>query len=78
MTTSELEAEIIDALRFGASPVHGIAERVHCDGEEVLDVLLDLEQRSVVRRHPDPSPKLPAIRTWWELTALGYQDVATG
>jgi hypothetical protein len=72
VTTTELEAEILDALRFGASPVDGIAERARCDAEEALDVLLDLERRRLVRRHPDPG-RLPATRTWWELTGEGHR-----
>ncbi len=73
MTATELEAEIIDALRFGASPLDGIAECVCCDAEEVLDVLLELEQRDLVRRHPLRGTPVPAGRRWWELTTDGYK-----
>ena len=76
MTATELEAEIVDALRFGASPLDGIAECVRCDAEEVLEVLLDLEQRDLVRRHPVRGQPVPAGRRWWELTVDG--DKADG
>jgi hypothetical protein len=65
-----LESEVLDALRFGASPVTAIAECAGCDPDEVLDVLLDLERQSLVGRHPAP-PGTPALRTWWELTIRG-------
>jgi hypothetical protein len=71
VTTAELEAEIIDALRFGASPVTGIAERVHGEPEEVLEVLLELEGQDLVRRRPATNGRLAAHQTWWELTARG-------
>jgi hypothetical protein len=71
VTTAELEAEIIDALSFGASPVTGIAERVRGEPEEVLEVLLEMERRRVVRRHPASAAREPAVRRWWELTAEG-------
>ena len=78
MTISEVEAEIIDALRSGASPVEAIAECARCECEEVLDVLLDLERQAIVRRRTSGSAPVPATRTWWELTPAGYGDVATG
>jgi hypothetical protein len=71
VTTAELELEIIDALRFGASPIVGITERVRCDSEEVLDILLHLESRDLVRRRKATSGTPPAHHTWWELTAKG-------
>ena len=64
----ELEAEVVDALRTGPSPVHGIAERVPADGAEVLDLLLDLEHRGIVRRRDTRG--VPALGTWWELTSV--------
>ena len=78
MTASELEAEVIDALRFGASPLDGIAECVRCDNEEVLDVLLELEARDLVRRHPVRGGPVPAGRRWWELTTDGYKVDGAG
>jgi len=71
VVAKELEAEVLDALRFGASPIGAIAERTRCDADEVLDVLLDLEQQSLVRRHVAP-PSTPALRSWWELTIRGH------
>ena len=71
MASKELEAEVLEALRFGASPVGAISERARVDPDEVLDVLLDLEQQSLVRRHPAP-PSTPALRSWWELTIRGH------
>jgi hypothetical protein len=68
--TTELEIEILDALRFGASPLTGIAERVGGDLEVTLDVLLELERQALVRRHR-PEMRLPAARSWWELTVEG-------
>ncbi len=71
MASNELESEVLDALRFGASPVTAIAERARVDPDEALDVLLDLEQQSLVRRHVAP-PRTPALRSWWELTIRGH------
>ena len=78
MTISEVEAEIIDALRSGASPVEAIAECARCECEEVLDVLLDLEQQAIVRRRTSGGDRVPATRTWWELTPTADRNVATG